>query len=394
MKNILILSKIYPADDLKYGDTPVVHYFARQWANMGYNVLVIHNFALFPRFFYLFTSHFASFLSSKIGSVVPSVYDDSTREYEYDGITVVRIPIKKIVPHGMFPDSSVACQFMKITSVLDAKSFVPDVVVGHWWNPQLPLIARFKSKYDCRTAMIVHDVDESKAKPEYTRYYDSVDSWGFRSIPLQKQFEKIVGSSFKSFHCASGIPSEYITGNSHRLFDNKLINIVFVGQLIKRKHPASILDAIDKLDDGDQYNVLFVGTGNESNHLKAMSSSMPNVSFTGRLPRNEVTVCMKQSDIFIMISRAEAFGLVYLEAMGCGCITVASKYEGMDGIIKDGVNGFLCKAGDSDELASILKRISLMTTAELKAISDRAVETASYYTDQLAAQRYLENIIE
>ena len=55
-----------------------------------------------------------------------------------------------------------------------------------------------------------------------------------------------------------------------------------------------------------------------------------------------------------MISKEETFGLVYLEAMSMGCITIASKNEGMEGIIIDGENGFLCTAGDDDELASII----------------------------------------
>ena len=34
MKNILILSKIYPAIDLPQNDTKVVHYFAKEWKKM------------------------------------------------------------------------------------------------------------------------------------------------------------------------------------------------------------------------------------------------------------------------------------------------------------------------------------------------------------------------
>ena len=50
----------------------------------------------------------------------------------------------------------------------------------------------------------------------------------------------------------------------------------------------------------------------------------------------------------------KTFGLVYLEAMARGCITVASRDEGFDGIIQDGVNGFLCKSGDETELVQYL----------------------------------------
>lgn len=52
---------------------------------------------------------------------------------------------------------------------------------------------------------------------------------------------------------------------------------------------------------------------------------------------------MLASDCFIMISKNEAFGLVYLEAMSAGCITIASRGEGFDGVIIHGVNGFYVK---------------------------------------------------
>ena len=40
----------------------------------------------------------------------------------------------------------------------------------------------------------------------------------------------------------------------------------------------------------------------------------------------------------------EAYGLVYLEAMARGCITIASRDEGFDGVIKDGINGFCLRS--------------------------------------------------
>ena len=64
---------------------------------------------------------------------------------------------------------------------------------------------------------------------------------------------------------------------------------------------------------------------------------------------------MQMSECFIMVSKNETFGLVYLEAMLQGCIVVASKNEGIDGIIIHGENGFLCNAGDVNELTKNLK---------------------------------------
>ena len=95
----------------------------------------------------------------------------------------------------------------------------------------------------------------------------------------------------------------------------------------------------------------------------------------------------------VMISRGEAYGLVYLEAMARGCITIASRNEGFDGVIVDCENGFLCKAGDANELADTIRRINFLTAEERQAISERAIETAKRLTDEKVAKLYVEDMI-
>ena len=90
-----------------------------------------------------------------------------------------------------------------------------------------------------------------------------------------------------------------------------------------------------------------------------------------------------------MISKDEAFGLVYLEAMGAGCIVIAAKNEGFDGIIEHGVNGFLCTAGDSDELTKLISHINQLSVQELNLISNNAINTAHLLTDDIVARNYL-----
>ena len=92
-----------------------------------------------------------------------------------------------------------------------------------------------------------------------------------------------------------------------------------------------------------------------------------------------------------MISSNEVFKLVYLEAMAQGCIVIASKGGGFDGIIVDGQNGFLCDPGDSDQLESIYRRINTLPKEEKEAIS--AIKTAVSHTDSNAARRYLDRVL-
>ena len=77
-----------------------------------------------------------------------------------------------------------------------------------------------------------------------------------------------------------------------------------------------------------------------------------------------------------------------------GCITIASRNEGMEGIIEDGENGFLCKAGDEHELAEIIKKINDMPQADLNRISENAKQTAMRLTDANVARCYLEEILD
>ena len=397
MNNILLLTKIYPAKDLPNNDTKVVHYFAKEWKKMGYNVLVVHNFVLFPPFVYWITRLFSSKLAAIFGAVVPTVYDSQVREYEYDGIDVVRIPLMKYVPHGMFSDSTIKKHYNKINNILKRKGFVPDYVIGHWWNPQLQLFQYFKNEYNTKNCLVVHEYS-SKVKAEtFLPYFKDIDVFGMRSMPIKKIFDEKFGGNYKTFHCASGIPDTFVVGNGHRTFEKKLTKLCYVGTMIKRKYPISLLYALDSLfPSNNSYTIDFVGSGSELSKLMTFTKGKKwagNVKIHGQIPREQVSDVLKESDCFIMISKQEAFGLVYLEAMGCGCIPIASRNEGMDGIIVDGQNGFLCEAGNHEELSAIIEKLNMLSMDDRRRISDNAVKTAAYYTDILAAKRYIENVI-
>lgn len=143
--------------------------------------------------------------------------------------------------------------------------------------------------------------------------------------------------------------------------------------------------------------MVYIGAGNESEKVRDTAVRLNvegSVHLLGRQKRERVIRCLDESDVFVMISRDETFGLVYLEAMSRGCIVIASRNEGFDGIIRDGENGFLCEAGNSHELAAIITRIRKMPLETIQRISDAAIRTASGLTDEKAAACYLSEIME
>lgn len=78
--------------------------------------------------------------------------------------------------------------------------------------------------------------------------------------------------------------------------------------------------------------------------------------------------------------------------MGKGCITVGTRGQGIDGIIKIGENGFLCEARNVIELKELFENINEMTYENKMAIAKKAIYTAKNLTDRKVTISYLEKI--
>lgn len=398
MKNILLLTTIYPAPDLQFG-TSAIHYFTKEWVKMGYNVKVIHYQAIYPSLFYLFAKLFRDKIASKTGAIVFTKKDKDIKEYVMDNVSVYRIPIFKRIPHGKYSNRVIKFQIEKISQILTNVDFVPDIIIGHFANPQLKLLFYLKKLYSARTCMVMHNVGDHVGdsikrlfKNDYKELMDNIDIWGYRSLQIKKGFEKNFGIQKESFLCYSGIPEEYIRYENNRIFKNRIQKFVFVGELIERKYPLSLLNAINKVYSDKNYHITYIGQGAESAKIQAAINTLEiqkNITFLGRIPRNEIISKLDNSDCLIMISKDETFGLVYLEAMARGCITIGSRDQGIDGVIMHGINGFLCEAGNDSELTDLLNYIKDLTPSQLALISQNAILTAKEMTDYYAAKKYI-----
>lgn len=395
MKRILLLTNIYPAKDIPNGYTPVVHYFAREWVKMGYEVRVIDYDINFPSWLYVLVRPFNKKIASHIGCVVKTSAIKDLK-YVMDAVRVQRIVMTKLKPHSLCSESELKKAFDKSLAFLIAEGFFPDVILSHWNNPCLDLMARLKGVYKVPTCYVSHggffQIYGNRAK----ELYESVDVVGCRSNYIRLQFEELYGKQKPTFNCYSGIPEDYVDSNRKRSF-NGIKNFIYVGTLISRKYPSVIIPSLAKVYGMDDFTLSYIGEGNEKEVILKTAKCCgvsDRVHLLGRVPREQVVDQLDKNDVFVMISKGEAFGLVYLEAMSRGCITIASKKGGFDGIIQDGVNGFLCEAGNSEDLARIISKVRNLSTDELQQISDNAIKTSCELTDAKAAKRYIENVIE
>ena len=400
MLNILLISTIYPLPNKGNKGTYVCHYFTKEWVKMGYNVRAIHVQAVYPRPFYWMARLNAKRIAAKTGAIVYTERLNHIENYEMDNVEVMRIPVYKPIPHGKFSEESVRKAVNNIVDGCKTNGFMPDVIVGHFPNPQIEMLGFLKKEYpSVKTCIVMHGDIELMKKVYGDRLpalIKDIDMWGFRSKPVQEQFERNVCKVENPFICYSGIPEQYITEVNKHDFTESLRNFVYVGLMIDRKYPEKVLDALHEVYGNNGYHLNYIGEGQQLAVIRERIENygcQEQVSILGRIPRDKTVEAYDKADCMVMISKGEAYGLVYLEAMARGCITIASKREGFDGVIVDGENGFLCKAGDAEELAEIIRRINAMTAEERKRISDNAIATAKRLTDEKAAKLYVDDII-
>lgn len=399
---ILVLSTIYTAPNIKIeNNTNVVHYFAKEWVKQGHEVYVIHNYPIYLRIFHILASFASELIASKFNTSVTSFYQKVDYEYELDGVKVIRMPLFKPFPHGKVPKSSLNKQIQKIFSFCDKNNFEPDIITSHNFYPHLEMVLKLNQNYfkKAKTCVVVHKQNFNMlnfiAGKDYKRLIKNVDIWGYRSLPIKNDFESFIGLTPNYFMCYSGIPSHFLNRNDVCKIEKPINKFVYVGSFIKRKYPEKILSALQKTQIQDFY-LSYVGDGVNRNEIEKIIKSYKwenKVHLYGFLQREKVPEIIAKHQCFVMISKEETFGLVYLEAMSMGCITIASKNEGMEGIIIDGENGFLCTAGDDDELASIINKINNLPENDLNRISLNAKSTAIALTDEKVAQIYVNKIV-
>ena len=307
----------------------------------------------------------------------------------------MRIPLLKRKLHGSFSERQIQKVYEKTLRYLGEEEFVPDVIVSHWVNPQLEIMQKLKSFFHIPVCYVAHTQYKEFSRIYSNRFsqmlIDNIDLIGFRSAYIKTSFLNHFKFNGPTFQCYSGVPEEYIpeTPIIHNYSDRN--SFIFVGTLIKRKYPAEIVPAVTNALGNKPFLITYVGKGEEEKRIRRLANQLgvnEKVSLLGYVKRGDVVELLSHHQFFIMISRSEAFGLVYLEAMAVGCIPIASRREGFDGIIKDGENGFLCDAGSVDELSLIIKKIQAMSSVELCAISKNASDTAKNLTDLKVAMNY------
>ena len=127
------------------------------------------------------------------------------------------------------------------------------------------------------------------------------------------------------------------------------IFIVMVASLRTEKDHETLIKATNYLPDN--YKIIFVGDGEKRDELRDFSSRIsPNqVYFLGK--RKDVAEILKTSNVFVLSSNWEGFGLVVVEAAASGLPIVASNVEGLNSVVLE-LGGALFEPKNEKDLAT------------------------------------------
>jgi teichuronic acid biosynthesis glycosyltransferase TuaC len=130
--------------------------------------------------------------------------------------------------------------------------------------------------------------------------------------------------------------------------------ILIVGNLLRSKGYELVLRALGNLRPSfPQLRCRIIGEGPDRARFEALVRDLDigeQVQFVGRQSRSEVAEAMRRCSVFVLPSRNEGLGCVYLEAMSCGKPVIGCRGQGIDEVIEHGKNGWLIPVDGLEEL--------------------------------------------
>ena len=136
--------------------------------------------------------------------------------------------------------------------------------------------------------------------------------------------------------------------------------------------------------------VMMIGDGPERSKAEARARELDiseHVHFLGK--QDDIYLLLSTSDVFLMPSKLESFGLAALEAMACGVPCVSSNAGGLKELIKEGVSGYTAEVGDIDRMSQLVLQIVQDSTIKEKLSKSSRDYALAYFHVSKIVQQYL-----
>lgn len=179
---------------------------------------------------------------------------------------------------------------------------------------------------------------------------------------------------------------DHVCGEEKHLLPGRKIRLLFVGDICKNKNIGTVLEAVRRLR-GKGWDISFTIIGKIlSQRVYQELSKAEFVTYAGIQTKETLIDYYRQSDIFIMPSFAETFGLVYAEALNQGVPVIYSHGQGFDGQFQEGYIGYHVDPHSVEAVAESIVRIA----EEYDTIQPRCAAAAQKFSWLAIAGQYQE----
>lgn len=154
------------------------------------------------------------------------------------------------------------------------------------------------------------------------------------------------------------------------------------------KRIKDVITVFEKISSQVSSRLLMVGEGPEKAEIMAYVNKNglnEKVLFLGN--SNEIDKILCYSDLFLLPSEMESFGLVALEAMANGVPVISSNAGGLSEVNRHGVTGFLSEIGDVTSMAENALKL-LLDDDKLKKFKKQAKEQAQLFDIDIVVKQY------
>jgi glycosyltransferase involved in cell wall biosynthesis len=175
-------------------------------------------------------------------------------------------------------------------------------------------------------------------------------------------------------------------------------SIVFAGRLVEKKGVRHLLDAVAQLHrQGRAVRLQIAGSGPELAALRAQAQRLgiaDSVQFLGAVDHAELATWFRRAALAVVPSVVaadgdqEGFGLVIVEAMGCGCPVIASRLPAIDDIARDGETALLVPPGDAPALAQAIAAVLDDPAAAARRAATARTQALARFDWQPITERY------
>ena len=166
--------------------------------------------------------------------------------------------------------------------------------------------------------------------------------------------------------------------------------ITHISNIRKVKRVDDVIEIFDRIQKKIPAKLVIVGDGPEKESLENLCKKKgidEKVLFVGNSHEVDKILCF--SDLFILPSEHESFGLVALEAMVCGVPVISSNAGGLPEVNIHGESGYLSNVGNIDEMAKNALKI-LVNSDTHQLFKRKAKENAQRFETKLIVPLYEE----